>query len=177
MENHIKIEHFPTSFNERVKYFGSIFLFLFFFLVAITLIRSGYRSKFDFSFLLISSSISGLLFLYKIHQTRKFLVDFESDSNYVKITYLRFNTEKHIETTIDEIEIYLINTSSRAGFDCELKLKLKNLNFRIDKNFEWDFEEMKKMFEFIKFHKNIKPSEKDLFTLSRIDHYIQKNQN
>ena len=121
------------------------------------------------------SSLFGLILLYKVYQTRYFLLDFESDSNYVKILYLHFNKEKHLETTIDKIEAYLKNTSSRAGFDCELKISIENLEFTIDKNFEWDFEEIKRMFEFIQLHKNIKLSEKDLFNLSRIDHYIQKN--
>lgn len=175
MENYINIEHFPTTFNKRVKYFASIFFLLFLFLLIFTLFKSDSISKIDFTFILIMSSLFGLILLYKTYQTRYFLLDFESDSNYVKILYLHFNKEKHLETTIDKIEAYLKNTSSRAGFDCELQISIENLDFTIDKNFEWDFVEIRKLFEFIQFHKNIKLSEQDQFILSRIENYIQKN--
>lgn len=175
MENDIKIEHFPTTFNKRIKYFLSLFLGTVLVFTIITSIKSNSDPNFIFLFISVMSLIYGAYTLYKIYQSRYFLVDFESDSNSVKIAYLHFNKEKHLETTIDKIEAYLNNTSTRAGFDCELKISIENLDFTIDKNFEWDFEEIKRIFEFIQLHKNIKLSEKDIFNLSRIDHYIQKN--
>ncbi|MBF4463783.1 hypothetical protein [Flavobacterium sp. LC2016-12] len=175
MENDIKIEHFPTTFNKRVKYFASLFFLLFLFVIILTLFKSDSVSEFNFTLVLLISLFFGLPLLYKTYQNRYFLVDFESDSQNVKILYLHFNEEKYLETTIDKIEVHLKNTSSRAGFDCELKVSAENLDFTIDKYFEWDFVEIRKLFEFIQFHKNIKPSEQDQFILSRIENYIQKN--
>ena len=102
------------------------------------------------------------------------MFSFYCDSHNVKVCYLNGSKECVIETTVENIDINVRNTSSRAGFNCELLLSVEELEFVITKDFDWNFAEMKQLFEDVKFHKNEKLNEKEKFIIERIENYLNK---
>ena len=82
--------------------------------------------------------------------------------------------EHNISSSIKTTEVTLKNTSTRAGFDCELKLRIDNQNYVITDTFDWSLSEMKLLFEYIKYYKNELLTEKEKFNLSRMTEKIKK---
>ncbi|MBA6316886.1 hypothetical protein H0I25_13470 [Cellulophaga sp. HaHa_2_95] len=122
----------------------------------------------------ILTLVFGGLIGYKIWQNKLYVVDVESDSNIIKIRYYDKNVEHKISSDIKMAEVRLKNTSSRAGFDCELKLRIDNKNYVITDTFDWSLSEMKLLFEYIKYFKNELLTEKEKFNLSRMTEKIKK---
>lgn len=172
-ENIIKIEYPAISFFERVKYYISIYI------LAISLFGLFYATdegrKGFLDFIFIISLIFGLFISYKIYKAKLYLTYFYSDSYKVEICYLNYSEEKTILSTIDKIEIKLKNTSSKAGFNCELEITIDNKNFIINDDFDWGFSEMKTLFEYIKYHKQEILTEKEVFIISRIEEKLKRN--
>ena len=172
-ENIIKIEYPAISFFERVKYYISIYI------LAISLFGLFYTTdegrKGFLDYIFIISLIFGLFISYKIYKAKLYLTDFYSDSYKVQICYLNYSEEKTILSTIDKIEIKLKNTSSKAGFNCELEITIDNKNFIINDDFDWGFSEMKTLFEYIKYHKQEILTEKEVFIISRIEEKLKRN--
>ena len=80
-------------------------------------------------------------------------------------------------SSIEKTEVTLKNTSTRAGFDCELKLRIENKSYVITNTFDWSLSEMKLLFEYIKYIKYFKCellTEKEKFYLSRMTEKIKK---
>lgn len=171
-ENIIKIGHPVISFFERVKYYISIYIgiiSLFGLFYAFDEGRKGFLS-----FILFMSLVFGLFIIYKIYKTKLYLTDFYSDSYRVEICYLNCSEEQTILSTIEKIEIKLKNTSSRAGFDCEIEIIIDNKKFIINDDFDWGFSEMKTLFEYIKSHKQEILTEKEKFIISRIEEKLKR---
>ena len=107
-------------------------------------------------------------------QNKLYVVDVESDSNIINIRYNDKNIAHNISSNIKMTEVTLKNTSSRAGFDCELKMRIDNKNYVITDTFDWSLSEMKLLFEYIKHYKNESLSDKEKFNLSRMTEKIKK---
>ena len=172
-ENIIKIEHPAISFFERVKYYISIYIgiiSLFGIFYAFEEGRKGFLS-----FILFMSLIFGSFITYKIYRAKLYLTDFYSDSYKVEMCYLNCSEEQTILSTIEKLEIKLKNTTSRAGFNCELEIIIDNKKFIINDDFDWGFSEMKTLFEYIKSHKKEILTEKEKFIISRIEEKLKRN--
>ena len=169
----IKIEHLETSFIKRVKYYILLYLLLIFVFGLIAIQKSDNNKKALFVFVIISV-IFAIAYLFKILKTKTYIVDFYSDSNKVFVRYFEGLKEKTIESDLKDIKTKLKNVSSRAGFNCELQVKIENLNFLINTDFDWDFREIKNLFEYIQYHKNIALTEQEKSTISRIEHKLKK---
>ena len=171
MEPTIKIEHNYTSFYERIK----SLMFLFIGAISFCGVVSMFSSKNNIGTFLIAISLAlGFLIAIKIYRNKFYIFSFYSDSQNVKVCYLNGSKECVIETTLENIDINFRNTTSRAGFDCEVLLSVEDLEFVITKDFDWNFEEMKQLFEDVKFHKNEKLNEKEKFIIERIESYLKK---
>jgi hypothetical protein len=172
VQKEINIIHEITPYKNRVKYYiltfiGCISLFGVFF--------SMNNNGKDFSLIiLIFLIIFGILVIRDILKTKLYLADFFSDSNFVKIIYFEGSREHLIETNIENIEVKLKNTSVKSNFSFEIILNIDELKFILNKDFDWNFTEMKQLFEYVRFHNNILFTEKEKDLLSRIDNYIEK---
>jgi hypothetical protein len=172
MDNFINIKQAEKSFLSRMKIkslilIGIILLFIFVFLIKP---KSG-NFIFKITFVVL---FYGLAFLYRIFKTRNYLIDFYSDSKEVRIRFFKYNVERIIETTLDNTEIKLVNRASKLGFNCELEIKINDIKFIVENEFDWSFTEMKNLFEYVSFHKNIKLTSEDKFNLNRLSEAIQK---
>jgi hypothetical protein len=171
IEPTIKIEHEYTPFYERVKsliflLIGSISFCSLFFI---------FSSKDNIGTFIVAISLAlGFLTAIKIYRNRLYIFSFYCDSQNVKVCYLRASKECVIETTIENVHINFRNTSSRAGFDCKVLLSVQELEFVITNDFDWNFAEMKQLFEDVKFFKNEKLNEKEKFIIERIENYLKK---
>jgi hypothetical protein len=173
IEETIKIEHNYTTFYERVK---SLILLL---LGATALcgIFSMFSSKKENigTFIIAMSLAFGFITAIKIYRNRLYIFSFYSDSQSVKVCYLKGSQECSIETTLENIDINFRNTSTRAGFNCEIIFSLEKLDFVITKDFDWNFEEMKQLFEYVKLYKEEKVTEKEKSVIKSIENYLDKN--
>lgn len=171
IETTIKIEHNYTPFYERVK----SLIFLLIGAISLCGIFSMFSSTDNIgTFVIVVSLALGFLTAIKIYRNRLYMFSFYCDSHNVKVCYLNGSKECVIETTVENIDINVRNTSSRAGFNCELLLSVEELEFVITKDFDWNFAEMKQLFEDVKFHKNEKLNEKEKFIIERIENYLNK---
>lgn len=173
MNNQINIKHTGTSFGERKSYFFLLFLVIMFLFALIQWIQKGVDNM--VWVMIITGIIAGISTALNIIQTRLYLVDFISDSNNISIRYFNGTKEYKYESSIDKIEVKLKNTTSRSGFNCELKVVIDRLKFTIDDKFDWSLTEMKMLFEYIQFHKGITLTETDRFNISKIEEKIKKN--
>jgi len=168
----IEIEHLKTSFTKRIRKYILLYLFLVFLFGAFSVLKSD--NKKGLSFFIVMSIIFAAYYLFKILKTKIYMTSFYSDSHKVIVHYFNGFQEKIIESNIENTKTRLKNTSSRAGFDCELLIKIENLNFLINTDFDWDLGEIKKLFEYIQYHKKIELTEQDKFTISRIENKVKK---
>jgi hypothetical protein len=173
MKTNIEIEKSNISFMNRMKYYILLYIGLISVFGLIDIVSSDKKS--DFTFMAITSIVFGLLIGYKLYQQRNFLILIKSDSKTIEAHYLNFSSKQIIITKIEEIEIKLKNTSSRAGFNCELFIEIENKNFTINNDFEWGFDEIQELFQFIKFYKNESLTEKEKHTISRIENKLKQN--
>ena len=171
METSIRIIHEVTSYKERIKYNILLFIGAVSFCGILSFID---RTKNDGLFLIIISVLIGLIILYKIYQQRLYLADFISDSKTVNIVYFNGSKEQKLETLIDDVDVKLKNTTRRAGFNCELIIYIDELKFTIDKDFDWSFTEMIKLFKFVKFHQNTELTESEKFIISSMEEYLKR---
>ncbi len=172
IEATIKIEHNYTAFYERVK----TLILLFIGLISLFGIFSMFSSIKENigTFIIALSLIFGFITAIKIYRNRLYIFSFYCDSKNVKVCYLNGSQEYSLETTIENIDINLRNTSSKAGFDCEIIFSVKNLNFIITKDFDWNFEEMKLLFEYVKLYKEEEITEKENSIIQSIENYLEK---
>ncbi len=172
MEKKLKIRHKGKSFTGRIRYFLISFagILLIFFLLLLFNEHLQNLTNFIGFFMLPLGGLIG----YKIWQTKLYIVDVESDSNIIIFRYYDKKVERNIKSNIKTLEVTLVNTSTRAGFNCELKLRANNKNFVITDTFDWSLSEMKLLFEYIKYFKNEPLTEKEKFKISRIDDKIKK---
>ena len=172
IENNINITHLNISFFKRVKYYFKIFIGITSVFGMLYLIGD---KAIDFTTYLIIIFISfGSLTYYSVYRTKLYLTCFTSDSKKIEISYLHYSEEKIIISKIEEIETRLKNTSSRSGFNCELEIFIDKKKFIINRDFDWSFYEIKKIFEYIKLQKKEKLTEKEKFIISRIEHKLKK---
>ncbi len=172
MQKDLKIKHNAKSLYSRIGHF--ILLLICILVIFLILILFKQQLQNLTSFMGILTLIFGGLIGYKIWQNKLYVVDVESDSNIIKIRYYDKNIEHNISSDIKKTEVRLKNTSSRAGFDCELKLRIDNKNYVITDTFDWSLSEMKLVFEYIKYFKNELLTEKEKFNLSRMTEKIKK---
>ena len=169
MENKIKIEHEYTSFFKRVKYH------LFILLGTVSLFGLFSINHSNKDFLLFISAVSlvlGFITVMKIYRNKFYLVDFASDSKKINVIYFNITHKCLMETSLENVAINFRNTSSRAGFNCEVILDIHKIRFTITKDFDWNFNEMKNLFEYIKFHKGENLTENEKNIISSINNYL-----
>jgi hypothetical protein len=167
IEDKINIELDKISFFDRAKYYILVFIGI---VSIFSLVFALDKDSKDYiTFIIIICITFGILISYKIYKTKVYLTDFHSDSQKVEIHYLNYSEEQIAFSTIEETEIILINTTSRTGFNCELEILIDNKKFIINNDFDWSFSEMKKIFEYIKFHKKENLTEKEKFILTKIE--------
>ncbi len=172
IEPTVKIEHNYTSFYERVK---SLIL-LFIGAISFCGIFSMLSSKDNIgTFIIVVSLVIGFSIAIKIYRNRLYIFSFYCDSQNVKVCYLNGSKECVIKTTLENIDINLRNTSSRSGFNCEVLLSVEELEFVITNDFDWNFAEMKQLFQDVKIRKNEKLNEKEKFIIERIENYLKKS--
>jgi hypothetical protein len=173
MESILKIEHRYTPFYKRVRYFILIWIGI----IATFGVFSLFPKRGDlFETIVIIGVPFGLFFFIKIFRNRFYLFKFYCDSQNVKIAYLNVSKESFRETTIENVDILLMYTASRNGFDFEILFVVDELEFRISRDFDWNFKEMKMLFEFIKFHKKEEFTKEEKFAVRNIENYLKKNQ-
>jgi len=114
----------------------------------------------------------GTSIAYRVWKNRLYLTDFESDLKNISIRYFNGKTEHTEYTQLENIKVELKNTSSRSGFNCELRLTINHKKFVIEDTFDWSLSEMKNLFEYIKKSKSEPLTDKDEFNLSRIEEKI-----
>jgi len=171
IEPTIKIEHNYTSFYERVKYL----ILLLIGAISLCGIFSMFSSKDNVGTFIIAISLTlGFLTTIKIYRNKLYIFSFYCDSKNAKVYYLNGSTECSIETTLENIEINFRNTTSRAGFDCEVIFNVEKLEFVITKDFDWNFGEMKQLFEYLKFYKEEKITENEKSIIQSIENYLIK---
>jgi hypothetical protein len=171
VETIINITHTYTSYFDRIKYYVMVLIGI----VSIFILLSINESKENLLIFVISTSlIFGFLIALKISKNKLYLVDFYSDSKNVKILYLNGSKEYSTEAAIENIKVNLKNTSSRAGFNYEVVLNVGRLKFRINNDFDWDFIEMKQLFEYVKFHNRDTVSEREKSIVSNLESYLKK---
>lgn len=169
IETTINIEHDYTSYFDRVKYHVLILIGFISFAGIIAIIDSP---KTLGTFITVLSLCGALYTAIKIYRNKLYIMAFYSDSNDVKIEYLNVAEECSLKTSIDKLNMKLRNTSSRAGFNCELLMKVDNLNFTITKDHDWNFRDIKHLFHYYKDQKKEVISEKEKLILDRIDQYL-----
>lgn len=169
MKETISIEHYSISFKERVKYYVLQFIGL----VSFAGLISVFRPNSLVAFLSVFSALIAIVFGWKIYQTRYYLVNFYSDGNDVKIMYLNLSVEKMITIPIDRVFAKLIDTSSRSGFSCKLWLCIDDVEFTIEKKFDWQYDEIKEIFMFIKNSRKENLSEKEKIIILSLNDKIQ----
>ncbi len=173
MENTINIVHEVTSLRKRISYHLQIYIGCISFFGLFFLINNKNASDF-LLFISIFILLFGILIGNKIFKNRLYLTDFCSNTNTVKIVYFNYSKEEILETKMEKVEIEIVNTSSRTGFNCELKLKIENLKFVVNNDFDWSLTEMKQLFEYIRFHQKIKLTEREKSMLSNLEQKVKK---
>ena len=171
MENELLIKKEPTSFVDRVGHWITVFIVI---LIVFNLLLIFKNPIDDFSIKvhLIKLSIIFILFGFmigiKIRRNKHYLYFFESDSKIVTLGFMRRNNPTKLTTKINDINLWLKNTTTRSGFDCEIRLNIDGKVLFVNNDFDWTYSEMTTMFNFIKTHKKEKISQKEDFTLSRM---------
>jgi hypothetical protein len=173
IDSTIKIEHNYTTFYERVKSLILLLIATISICGIISLFSSGKENI--GTFIIAISFAFGFITAIKIYRNRLYIFSFYSDSQNVKVCYLKGSQECSIETTLENIDINFRNTSTRAGFNCEIIFSLEKLDFVITKDFDWNFEEMKQLFEYVKLYKEEKITEKEKSVIKSIENYLDKN--
>lgn len=115
--------------------------------------------------------------VYSYHNYNKllfYLVDFYSDSEKITVVYFKKNNQLELNTTLNKVKVSLHERTTRSGFKCEMKISIENINFVIEKNTDWEYQEMKKLFLYIKFHKQEKLTENEKSLLSGIEEHLKK---
>lgn len=172
-ENNITMSHNYISFFERAKYY--IIIYIIIILVILFSLLLGKEFSNINNNLFIICLFFGFPISFKIYKSRIYLKDFFSDSQTVKIIFLNFSEQQIVISTMAETKVVLNNISSRTGFDCELELSIADKQFIINTDFGWNLTEIKEIFEYIKYQKFEKLTEKEKFTLFRISEAIKKN--
>jgi len=168
MKETISIEHSSISFTERVKYYVLQFIGA----ISFAGIIPVYKTNNFLLFLSILGALLAVISARRIYQTRNYLVDFYSDGKEVKIMYLNLSAEKVITVPVYLVFAELINTTSRAGFNCKLWLCIDDIEFTIEKKFDWQYDEIKEIFLFIKNSKKENLSEYEKIMISNLNQKI-----
>lgn len=168
----INIKKTNIPYFKRVQYYIKIGIgmyTLFGLLYAI-----GNKSIAIIPFILVVSLFFTLVTAISSYKTKLHLTSFSANNKKAEMHYLHFSEKKTAIVKIEELTTILKNTSSRSGFNCELIILVSDKKFIINKDFDWDFYEIKKIFEFVKYQKKEKLSEKEIFILSKIEHKLKK---
>tara|TARA_R110000868_G_scaffold139051_1_gene353762 strand:+ start:2376 stop:2912 length:537 start_codon:yes stop_codon:yes gene_type:complete len=175
MQKELKITHKAKSFSDRIGFFLLLLvsILIIFFLLFIFKQQLNNLA----SIMGVLTLCFGGLIAHEIWKNILYVVDFDSDSNIIYLRYYNRNIEQSISSNIKTTEVYLKNTSTRAGFGCELKLRIDKKIFVITDTFDWTLSEMKLLFEYIKYFKNESLSEREKLILSRMDEKIKKTCN
>lgn len=172
MQEVINIKHEGKPYSDRIKYWLSIFigiLFVFYLLFF-------FKDELDnliFKVAIIAIILS-IYIAFRFRKEKNYLVDFVSDSKNIDLGFFKGNMKVNKKANFNSIEVTLKNTTTRLGFNCELILKIDGKKFIIDRTFDWTFEEMKNLFEYIKHFKNEPLTESDKFNLSKMNVTINK---
>lgn len=151
IETTLELEHNYTSFYERLKFYLLIFIGV------ISILGICFLFFEEESSIMFSGAIClgfALTLAVKIYRKRHYIYAFHCDSQNVKVSYLDISQERSLKARLDNVRVYFRETSSRAGFNCEMILIVNDSKFVISNDFDWSFREMKQLFEYIKFHKN-----------------------
>jgi hypothetical protein len=170
MDKKLQINHNGFSYFKRIKFLALRFILIILIFLILYLVDNGLKN-----ILIPIASITfgaGIIIVSNIMRNKYYLIDFYSDSQVVKIKY--YNRRKLFikKTNLKDVEASIKNTTTRAGFNCELRLSIDNIKFTIEDTFEWSLSDIKQLFEYIKFHKKEDFTEMDDFNLSKIENKI-----
>lgn len=162
----LSIKHSSIPFFKRVK-------FQLLFYITITSIGSLPFIIFEnpdglILFISIFGGIFAIVTTQKIVMAKYYLIDFCANSKEVKIKYLTFFKEHYITTSIDNVEVEIINTTRQSGFQCKLWLKVENQEFIVGNEFDWIYDEIKNIFLFLKESKQQELNENEKLIISNL---------
>lgn len=173
MNGEFKIVHpYPLKYYDRVKRLLLPYLIILISFLLLELISKG--SVDLFTWLLLTTLIFVVLAMRDLRRNRLYLTDIIANKSEVLIGYQEFNQSRSLKTTIEDIHLNLVNTTSRSGFDCELKIEVENLKFVITDRFNWSLKEIKDLFIHCIALKQLELTETDKFNLSKIEEKIRK---
>ncbi len=172
MEKNINLRHSYISFIDRTKYYLLLLIGLISFGGLISIIDGPAESVLPF--LSIMSFLIGIVTAFKIYRTRFFLLEFNSYSEKIDITYLKFSKEFQLECPISDVDVIIVETSSKFNFNCKLILTIEDLDIEINSDFNWGLDDLKKLFVYIKYYKNSSMTEKEKHLLQRLDERLLK---
>ncbi|MCP9766112.1 hypothetical protein [Lacihabitans soyangensis] len=152
MENTLHISHDYISEKDRNNKFGLKQIVLLFGLVLIiSLLKTrNFGASFFIVFIIF---LFGFIY-HKLWFQSKFsdiyLREVQSNGAEIRLTYLEGELEKKLTENLENVEIKIVNTSSRSGFSCYLSIITDSLEFNIDNSISWTLLEIKEIFIFTK---------------------------
>lgn len=175
MENTLHITHEYIPEKDRNNKFGLIQIVLAFGIVTIIVLL---RTR-DFGVSIFSIFVVLLipLIYHKLWFQSKFsnlyLREIYSNGIEIKLTYLEGELEKELTETLENIEIKIVNTSSRNGFSCYLSIITDSLELNIDTSISWTLKEIKEIFIFTKKSKKTQLSFNEEVLLTAINEQLK----
>ena len=175
MENSLHIIHEYISEKDRNNKFRLKEILLVF---GVSLIISLFKTG-DF---LTSIFVVFIIFLfgfiyYKFWFQPKFsytyLREIYSNGIEIKLTYLEGELEKELTENLENVEIKIVNTSSRSGFSCYLSIITDSLELNINNSNTWTYAEIKEIFLFTKKAKKVKLSFEEEVLLTAINSHLE----
>lgn len=174
MNEEFKIAHpYPLNYNDRIKRLLLPYLLILVIFLGIGLVSK--ESEDLFTWLLLTTLIFAVFIIRDVKRNRFYLTDFVASEFEILLGYQEFNQSRSIKISVEDIHVKLVNTSSRSGFDCELKMHAENLRFVINDRFDWSLKEMKDLFIHYIALKQLEMNELDKLNLSKIEEKIKKS--
>lgn len=175
MENTLHISHDYIPEKDRNNKFGLKQIVLILGIVT-TIVLLSTR---DFGASIFSIFVIFLLpliyhkFWFQSKFSHIYLREIYSNGIEIKLTYLEGELEMELTENLENVEIKIVNTSSRSGFSCYLSIITDSLELNIDTSISWTLKEIKEIFIFIKKSKKTKLSFDEEFLLTSINSHLE----
>ena len=102
-----------------------------------------------------------------------YLREIYSNGIEIRLTYLEGELEKELTENLENVEIKIVNTSSRSGFSCYLSIITDSLELNIDTSISWTLKEIKEIFIFTKKSKKTQLSFNEEVLLTAINSHLE----
>jgi hypothetical protein len=175
LENTLHIIHEYISEKDRNNKFGLKEVLLVF---GVSLIIGLFKTG-DFVtsiFIVLIIFLFGFIY-HKLWFQPKFshtyLREIYSNGIEIRLTYLEGELEKELTENLENIEIKIVNTSSRSGFSCYLSIITDSLELNIDTSISWTLKEIKEIFIFTKKSKKTQLNFKEEVLLTAINEHLK----